>query len=298
MPFFWRIENQEKNISTKNKPSLRDETPVSYHCVAKSNLSTFLKKRVSSFIFRHMVKGSMTMEASLVLPFFLFAMLSLISVMDMMRIKGCMDVAVAEVGNEIAIESYGTCIDNMITPFYVKNKICSFLKENLSDRDYRKISKGITVMDLSFLQEDNIISFKVKYKLEPYFDMWGFVTVKLEADYYGHNWLGYEGKGNIEPMVFLSNEASVYHLSKHCKYLNVTILEISYSNLEKYRNNSGEKYKSCYFCDKQNRSETIYITPEGSNYHTIKNCIGLIRSIYTVPLSTVKNKRACMGCKE
>ena len=298
MPFFWQIVNQQNIISVKNKPSLRDENPESNHYVAKGSIYTFLKKRVSSFIFGYMVRGSMTLEASLVLPFFLFSMLSLISIMDMMRIKGCMDVAVAKTGNEIAIESYGSYMDEMLTPFYVKAKLCSFLKENLSDKDYRKISKNISVVNLSFLQEENIVCFKVKYKLEPDFDMWGFITVKLETDYYGHNWLGYDGNGKMEQMVFLSNKASVYHLNKNCKYLNVTIVEVSKSNLEKYRNNSGEKYKSCNFCDSQNISETIYITPEGSNYHTIKNCIGLTRYIYTVPLSTVENKRVCTGCKE
>ena len=298
MPFFWQISNQKNITSTKNKPSLRDNKPAPCYYITKGNLFTFLKKRASSFISHHRIKGSMTLEAAVVVPFFLFAMFSLISIMDMMRIKACMDVAVAEAGNQIAIESYGSYLGDIIIPSYVKGKICTFLKDNLSDRDYSKISQNISVADLSLLQEDNIISFKVKYQLKPDFDIWGFITVNLEADYYGHNWLGYEGRDDMEPMVFLSNKATVYHVSKNCKYLNVTIFEILYSNLEKYRNNSGEKYKSCNFCDNQNGSEIIYITPEGSNYHTIKNCIGLTRFIYTVPLSTVKNKRVCTGCKE
>lgn len=297
MPFFGIINNQENSISSKNKPSLRDIKPDRFYRVAISNLSIFLKKRVSFFI-SHEIKGSITLESSLVLPFFLFAMLSLISVMDIMRIKGCMDVAVAEIGNEIAIESYGEYIDDMFMTLQIKSKLCTFLKENLSEKDFNKVSESITVTELTHIQDKNIMSFKVNYKLRPDSTMPGITAVKLTAGYYGHKWLGYEGGGTTEPMVFLSKEASVYHLSKECKYLNVTILEISYSNLEKYRNNSRKKYKACHFCNNESNLKKIYITPEGDNYHTVKNCIGLKRFIYTVPLSTVKDKRICTGCQE
>ena len=298
MPFFWQAEILKTNKSKKNKPSLREINPDSYFFIAKGSISTFLKKRVSSFIFRNKMNGSATVEASFVVPFFLFAVFSLISVTDMFRIKGCIDVAVAETGNRIALESYLGYSEELITPFYIKNKICMFLKENLSPKDYQKVKDGIKVTNLSFLEEKNILSFQVKYKWKPQFDMLGFVIVNLQGNYYGHNWLGYQGESEIEPMVFLSDNAEVYHVSKNCKYLNVTIMEISKKNLEKYRNNDGSKYKPCSFCESQNETEIIYITPEGNNYHGIKQCIGLTRYIYTVPKSKAGDKRVCTGCGE
>ena len=298
MPFFWHKDIQKNCISKNNKPSLREKNPVPFTFIKNVYLLTYLKKRVSSFTSCPFVKAGMTLEAAFVLPIFLLAIINVISIMDIMRIKGCVDVAVAECGNEIAIESYGGYVNDLKTSLYIKKKICHFLKENLSDVDYKKIEDSIYVTEVSFLEEQNRIFFEVHYKIKPMMEMAGIVTVKLKTLYYGHNWLGYQGQGTTETMVFLSDYESVYHMDKYCKYLNVTIMEIPYINLEIYRNNSRKKYKVCNFCTGTENGSVVYITPEGEGYHTIKNCIGLKRSIHTVPLSQVKGKRVCRGCKE
>ena len=298
MLFFWHKKISKIHTSNNNKPSLRDRSPVFFTLIRNVNLSKCSKKRVSSFTSCYPVKASMTLEAALVLPSFLFAMLGIISVTDIIKIQGCMDVAVAEVGNELAIESYGEYINELIMPFYIKRKINSFLENNLSKADYDKISGNIRIADLSVSDERNLISFRVNYKVSPKFKVLNFTEVNLTATYYGHKWLGFKAEREIETMVFLSDTALVYHLNKNCKYLNITIIEIPYVNLSKYRNNSGEKYKDCNFCNSMPIKSVVYITPEGSNYHTIRNCIGLTRSIHTVPLSSVRDKRVCSGCGE
>jgi len=298
MPFFWHTDILIKSISKNNKPSLRDKNPDLCILIKSVKLLTYLKKRVSSFISDSNVKAGMTLEAAFIIPFFLFAMINTISVIDIMRIKGCVDMAVGESGNEIAIECYGEYINDLISPIYIQGKVKKFLKENLSDSDYEKVKDSIAVTRVSTTDENNKLSFRVTYKIKPIVDMTGLITVKLYADYYGHNWLGYIEQGEIEQMVFLSNTASVYHMDKQCKYLNVTIMKVLYTNLDVYRNNSREKYKPCNFCKIGKISDYVYITPEGSGYHTSKNCIGLTRSIYTVPISQVEGKRQCVGCKE
>lgn len=295
MPFFWHIDIQNKSISKNNKPSLRDQNPVLFILIKNVNLLIYLKKRVSSFIFSSDVKAGMTLEAALVIPFFLFAMINVISVMDIMRIKSCVDMAVAESGNEIAIECYGEYLNDLISSIYIKGKVNQFLKENLSDSDYERVKGSIVVTKVSIMDEK--LSFRVSYKIKPLVDMTGLITVKLYADYYGHSWLGYIEQGEIEQMVFLSNTASVYHVDKQCKYLNVTIMKVPYESLGVYRNNSRKKYKQCNFCNVKKVEEYVFITPEGDGYHTTKNCIGLTRSIYTVPISQVEGKRQCVGCK-
>ena len=298
MPFFWHKDNRKKCISKNNRPSLRDKTPVSTTFIKNVYLRSYPKKRVSSFTSCPFLKASMTLEATLVLPIFMFAVINIISIMDIMRIKGCVDMAVAECGNEIAVESYGGAIDNLLTSIYIREKVSLFLKQNLSDTDYQRVEGSIYVTDVFALDGENRFSFKVNYKIKPAMDMGGLISVKLKADYYGHKWLGYKSKGELEEMVFLSNKASVYHMDKQCKYLNVTIMEIPYINIKVYRNNSGEKYKPCHFCNSRSPGTTVYITPEGDGYHTIQNCIGLTRSIYTVPISRVKGKRVCQGCRK
>ena len=298
MPFFWHIDIRKKRISKNNKPSLRDKNPDLFTLIKNVYLFTYLKKRVSSFISFSFVKAGMTLEAALIIPFFLFAMINVISIIDIMRIKSCVDMAVVESGNEIAVECYGEYINDIISPIYIKTKVDKFLKENLSSSDYHKVKGSLLVTNVSVMDGDNKLSFRVKYQIKPIVDMTGLITVKMDADYYGHSWLGYIEQRETEKMVFLSNTASVYHLDKQCKYLNVTIMNVPYKNLEVYRNNSRKKYKQCNFCNMEEMGYYVYITPEGDGYHTTKNCIGLTRSIYTVPMSHAKGKRQCVGCKE
>ena len=298
MPFFGKKNIAKVYTSKNNKPSLWDRNPVFLNLIKYTNLLSCPKKRVSSFISYQSYKATMTLEAALVMPCFLFAMLGLISIMDVMKIKGCMDVAVAEVGNNLAIETYGESINEFRTSFYIQRKINSFLKNNLSETDYQKVSGDIRITELTVSEEKNIISFKVNYKIVPGFNVLELATVKMFTTYYGHDWLGFRTEQEVEKMVFLSDNAEVYHLNKGCKYLNTTIVEISYANLSKYRNNSGEKYRDCNFCNAKTITNVVYITPEGRNYHTIRKCIGLTRSIHTVPLSSVKEKRVCSGCGE
>lgn len=279
-----------------NKPSLRERDPEFFIFSKQVNFYAYLKKRVSSFISVGFLKAGMTIEAAFILPFFFFAMISLVSVMDVMKIKGCVDLAVAEVGNELAIKSYSGNQGNFITAFYIKRKVEDFLEENLAYQDFCKISGDLNIKKIQISEENNTISFKIDYKVKPDFDMFGFLKINLKAQYYGHTWLGYKSQKETEKMVFLSSNASVYHLDKNCKYLNVTIIEIPVLNVAKYRNNSGEKYKDCNFCNDLDIGSIVYITPEGNNYHTIKNCIGLTRSVYTVTKEHMKGKRVCTGC--
>ncbi|MBQ8039311.1 MAG: ATP-binding cassette domain-containing protein, partial [Lachnospiraceae bacterium] len=142
MPFFGKKNIAKVYTSKNNKPSLWDRNPVFLNLIKYTNLLSCPKKRVSSFISYQSYKATMTLEAALVMPCFLFAMLGLISIMDVMKIKGCMDVAVAEVGNNLAIETYGESINEFRTSFYIQRKINSFLKNNLSETEARsKLAK-------------------------------------------------------------------------------------------------------------------------------------------------------------
>ena len=301
MPFFRYLYFSIIYISKTykmNKPSLRVKLPVISNHIVFINQHHYSEKRVSSFASNGRFKASMTIEAALVLPTFLFAMLSLISIFNVMKLKGCMDVAVAEAGNEISIENYGEYVGDLLVPVYIRMKIDTFLNKNLSKEDIDKLSDYIFVTDISFTEEENIVAFRVDYKVIPDFGMLGLIPVKLHTTYYGYSWLGYESTEESEKMVFISKNASVYHLDKDCTYLNIEIRQVPYSSLEEYRNGSGKKYGVCGFCKSLPNNGTIYITSEGENYHTIETCIGLTRSIYTVPLSTVSDKRSCTRCGE
>ena len=301
MPFFRGLCVTSKYLINKkimNKPSLRVNLPEKQAHMKNSYLFKNFGKRAFSFISGRCLRASMTLEASLVLPVFLFAVLSLLSVFDIMKIKGCMDIAVAEAGNEISLESYGGYVENLMTPLYISYKIQNFLDKNLSEEDAEKVSKYMFVTDISFLEEENILKYRVDYRVTPDFGMLGLKSVRLHTTYYGHNWLGYTARKDAETMVYISDTATVYHTDKNCSYLHIEIKEVSYASLNRHRNNSRHIYQKCNLCDEFENNGVVYITDEGKNYHSIENCIGLTRYVYTVPLSTVSHKKVCSRCEE
>ena len=244
------------------------------------------------------MKAGMTLETSLILPIFLFSILGLISIMDIMKIKACVDLAVVEVGNEIAIERYSKDMATPLFSYSLEKKINSFLEKNLPKDDFKRVEKTLSIKKISGIDEENIVSFELNYRIIPKFRILDFITIGLTATYYGHDWCGWRTTDQAETMVFLSDYASVYHMDKNCKYLNVTIISVGYKSLEKYRNNDGDKYRKCNFCITGKIGDKVYITPEGNSFHTSDNCIGLTRSLHTVPISAVKGKRVCLGCGE
>ena len=306
MPFFQKSNHFQSSTLIKqiwNKPSLWAILPINLSFVisrtySKKTCKDNPEKRVSSFISKKIVKGSMTLEMALVFPIFLFSVFSLISLISVMKIKSCMDVAVCEVGNEIAIKKYNEDISDILLPVYIKNQLEIFIEENLSQQDMKKLHSKIYVTDISLFEEDEIIAFRVDYNVIPDFHMLGLDKVNLNTIYYGHSWQGYSSSKEEETMVFLTENASVYHTDKNCTHMQLTIEEVSYDTLDICRNNKGSKYDECNFCNKISNNGTVYITPEGESYHNIISCAGLTRSIFTVPYSTILGKQKCIRCGE
>ncbi len=308
MPFSQKSNYFQRHILIKriwNKPSLRATTPLNLQIItseikfySKKTYAHNPEKRVSSFISQKKLKGSMTLEAALILSIFLFSVFSLISLISVIKIKSCVDIAVCQVGNEVAIKKYSEYPSDILLPVYIKNKLESFLEENLSRQDMKKLHSKICVTDISIFNEEEIVFFRVDYSIIPDFYMLGVERIKLNTTYYGHSWQGYTATKQEETMVFLTENASVYHTDKNCTHMKLTIKEVSYDDLNILRNNEGSKYDECRFCNNITNKSIVYITPEGECYHNIKGCAGLTRSIFTVPYSMISGKQKCIRCGE
>ena len=128
--------------------------------------------------------------------------------------------------------------------------------------------------------------------------VWMHNTVKV------HAWTGAEegGKGSgdstePEEMVFVTESGSVYHTKAGCRYLNLSITQVSGSSVSQRRNDNGEKYSPCETCSRhQNPSGTVYITGSGNRYHNDASCSGLKRTVRLVKKSQLGNMHVCSKC--
>ena len=90
-------------------------------------------------------------------------------------------------------------------------------------------------------------------------------------------------------MVFLAENASVYHKDNSCTHLKLSIKQAALSNIESLRNYDGGRYKPCEKCSKKGYKEIIYITNEGDRYHSDITCSGLKRTVRSVKESEAKD---------
>lgn len=106
-------------------------------------------------------------------------------------------------------------------------------------------------------------------------------------------------KNDVE--VYITETGIVYHTSRNCTHLKLSVKNVNYSEVELLRNLSGGKYHSCEICISKVNNLTpaiVYITETGVRYHISLQCSGLKRSIKVVKLSDVEDRRKCTRCRE
>lgn len=114
------------------------------------------------------------------------------------------------------------------------------------------------------------------------------------------DWVGYTGEsfsGDGEIFVYITPKGEVYHRSRDCRYLNVSIQSIAAGQLDAARNWDGSRYTACVYCVKKEKpGAMVYITNYGTNYHNRKTCRGLKRTVMAIPYSQTGGMRCCQGC--
>ncbi len=174
----------------------------------------------------------------------------------------------------------------------------------LQAKDYRKLTEKAELL---------AVTAEAVTGQNPYITLYDYETAKLPFAVVGfgsrgtvqkvtvRSWTGYTGEsfqaGGKEELVYRTPEGEVYHRSRDCTYLRLTIRAVTSAELSDLRNESGGKYTPCEYCvRKQQAGVLVYITDYGNSYHNKSTCQGLKRTIMAVPLSQVGGLRSCSRC--
>lgn len=127
--------------------------------------------------------------------------------------------------------------------------------------------------------------------------VWMHNTVKVHA-WTGADETAFSGETREpEEMVYVTETGTVYHKKAGCRYLKVSINQISGSSLTHARNDSGQKYSPCESCSRnQKPSGVVYVTSSGNRYHNLATCSGLKRTVKLVKESQLGGMHACSSC--
>ena len=219
--------------------------------------------------------GSMTVEASICLPVFLFAMILIGYLGQMIRCQDEVQSALSRVAKEAAAE-YGMSKSNTI-----KSQAYYLAKMSL----YLEGSAGkITFFQSRLLKENDEIDLIAGFRVKTPFSIFSLGSCQFRQ--------------RVHTRAF-TETGTVYHRSLDCSYLKLTISKVLYRDLVNLRNSSGGKYKICERCCHgitPQDGEEVYITIYGDRYHKSRTCSGLKRTIREIMLSQVGNRAPCSKC--
>ncbi|MBE5925896.1 MAG: hypothetical protein E7270_02930 [Lachnospiraceae bacterium] len=99
-------------------------------------------------------------------------------------------------------------------------------------------------------------------------------------------------KEDDDSVVYITKNGKVYHTSKKCTHLLLSIKKIKYSQVNK------KKYAKCKICISEDieNNEYVYITDTGDRYHIFKECSSLLRFINEIKLEEIGARKLCSRC--
>lgn len=269
------------------------------------------QKRVSLSGFSRKHKASMTVEAAVIFSLFLIVVLNLLSVLEFVRLQSSMVTALHQVGKKLSI--YGYAYDKsgleveeyplssvIFSYTYVKSNVEKYAGEEYLDNTVLKNGRTGIYYGNSKIMEEDRIDIIALYEVSGLFDYNGVKGIPMYSRFFGHVWNGYdvEGQRNTEDeeiYVFITKNGTVYHRNRNCTYLNPSVKAIYYDELKERRNENGAIYYACERCG-NTKTTVVYITEQGTRYHTSLECSGLKRTIYSIPISEVGGRSPCSKC--
>lgn len=99
-----------------------------------------------------------------------------------------------------------------------------------------------------------------------------------------------------EPMVYVSNNRSVYHTHPDCSHIDLTIFLSNTTDIKALRNSDGSRYKPCRGFPRH-YSGTVYASASGKYYYPSLDYASLKRHVSLVKKSECSGLSECSRCR-
>lgn len=331
MSFSWSGKKNRKLSTTNQNPSptfqrknhmqnsARNSVSITDADRKRPSLLNRYMERISLFTFlSRKADASMTVEASILLPMFLFFFLNLGCAIEMIRLHGNLQLALWQIGSKLSVYGYAVSSGEMpkedggedwwkelagaaFASSYVKGQmIKSAGEEYLNHSPLRNGAGGLQFWESEIFGSKDEIDIVVTYSVSPWSGVIGFPPFRMANRYYAHIWNGYglDGEEEDTRIVYITETGTVYHLTKSCTHLQLSVSLISADEVSDARNQYGGKYHPCERCARGSVPSVFYITDEGNRYHYDRECSGLKRTIYSISMEEAVEEgyRACSRC--
>ena len=242
-------------------------------------------------LFHTFLEGSLTVEAALSLPIFLFAVSMALYLFVMLQVQyvvgDALDQAVA--GAALLRDASSGKVENFTK--------AAFYKELLGQKgSLSRIELGIVGISWKGSRVDEShIQAQVAYQVRFPFGYFGKRSIKFSNRCKMHRWTGKQNSSTAsdrQEWAYLTPAQPVYHTTRDCTHLRLSVKPVSATEWKALK-----KYQACGHCTKEGkRGALVYITEEGDCYHYKISCSGLKRTIYMVRKEETGGRPSCSRC--
>lgn len=225
---------------------------------------------------KYQLKGSITVEASLVVPIFFLAVFVFMYLFECLVMQNDLQDQLGKLAKNYA--------------FYGVQAPCIRTRDGAVRQVDWKVEDGTGYCDS-----------EIQHSI-PGLPSW-MLQVRLYQRMQVHDYAGKsmvsEDTAADDEYVYIAENGTVYHMDIGCTYLRLGIQSVGSNVVDTLRNQSGGKYKPCESCmGEQSATDYsfVYITPYGARYHQTKDCSGLRRTVSRVLRSAVPGLPPCSKC--
>ena len=247
---------------------------------------------------RARAKASYTVEACVVIPMMITAMVFMLFFMKIMEVQSGIQRSI-----DLASRTVATCCDTEDEPDTMlgEAKASAYLLIGNNGVPTRYISGGILGIDFSeSTANDNYINLRANYNIKFPVGLMGHFRFHMTNQSKNRKWIGFDPDENAwdGQYVYITKSGVAYHTTTDCPYLRPSTKPVNLKDVGDKRNESEHKYYPCESCDAARlKSGTVYIADYGEAYHSTLSCKALKRSIHKVLLENVKDThRPCVKC--
>lgn len=308
----------------KDRPTAESDVNLQTHGnnILTKNHSPGAGERASAFT--SFVRGSFTVEASVVMTVFILSVYGFLYLFLVFRLQVTLQEAAERAAQTAARYAYAKeCLDESIRPEQewtetlgdvmqwgiqteiMKQSVVKTVSEEYPGGSCIKGgNSGIHFLESSILEEDGMVDVVVRYDVEIPIGLPGMTRFRFVQRSRKHGWVGRQKQTGEETgedaqeWAYVTETGSVYHLYEDCTHIRLSVQNISYHQVDQCRNENGGKYKPCEKCCKEGKTgASVYITKDGDRYHSTLGCGGLKRQVKKIPKDEAESgMRLCSRC--
>lgn len=238
-------------------------------------------------------RGSLTVEASLVFPVFIFAVLSIIYICRLLLIEDEVQWALVRTGREVSVEYAVSGKSAVTTPMYLTVKMKQYMQEDIP----------VSMLRSKFHEESKDIELVADYNINLPFPILHRFPFHFTEKFHTRTFSGVNtrAEGDVQEgdiPVYVTETGKVYHKTLECSYLKLSISQVKYGDLEYLRGEDGGKYYACERCGGGvfQKEQEVFVCNFGNRFHSSRGCQKLTRNIRQIKISEAGGRLPCSKC--